>query len=47
MATAKTPAAKKAPLAKKAGNTVAAPKTYSMPLEVKNWIEQAHSTINH
>ena len=21
--------------------------TYAMPIEVKNWIDQAHSTINH
>lgn len=44
MATAKkTPAKKTA--AKKAPKP--AEKTFAMPVEVKNWIDQAHSTINH
>jgi hypothetical protein len=48
----KKPAAKtaakttKKPLAKKAGKTGAEPQ-HMMPMEVKNWIDQAHSTINH
>ena len=36
------------PLQKKAKSTGAAPeKMYSMPPEVKEWIERAQSTINH
>ena len=51
MATAKKTPAKKTtptPLAKKAKSTGVAPqKMYSMPPEVKEWIERAQSTINH
>ena len=51
MATAKKTPAKKTtptPLAKKAKSTGVAPqKMYSMPPEVKDWIDRAHSTINH
>ena len=51
MATAKKPAAKKTPLQKKAGNTAAAPKkddqVFSMPQEVKDWIERANSIMKH
>ena len=45
MATAKKTPAKKT-VAKKVTKPKAGP-TYAMPMEVKNWIEQAHSTINH
>jgi predicted RNase H-like nuclease (RuvC/YqgF family) len=45
MATAKKTPAKKT-VAKKVTKPKAEP-TYAMPMEVKNWIEQAHSTINH
>ena len=45
MATAKKTPAKKT-VAKKVTKPKAEP-TYVMPMEVKNWIEQAHSTINH
>lgn len=49
MATAKKTPAKKAPAKKttKAAAPKTAEPTYSMPMEVKNWIEQAHSTMNH
>ena len=47
--------ATKSPLAKKAKSTAAPPaamkspksETFAMPMEVKNWIDQAHSTIQH
>ena len=46
MATAKKTT--KTPLQKKAKSTGAAPeKMYTMPPEVKDWIERAQSTINH
>ena len=50
MATAKkTPAKKTA--AKKIAKPAKAPRqkeqTFAMPMEVKNWIEQAQSTMNH
>ena len=45
MATAKKTPAKKT-VAKKVTKPKAEP-TYVTPMEVKNWIEQAHSTINH
>lgn len=39
---------KKAPAKKVAAKkTPKADKTFPMPMEVKNWIEQAHSTIQH
>ena len=52
--TTKTPLAKKAkstgapPSAMKPKRAPAQKEqTFAMPMEVKNWIEQAHSTINH
>lgn len=56
MATAKKPATKKPLVIKTAPKTTllkakaapeAAEKTYSMPVEVKEWIDQANSRIKH
>ena len=47
MATAKKAPAKKVAAKKVAKAPVKQEQTFAMPMEVKNWIEQAHSTMNH
>jgi hypothetical protein len=46
---ATTPAKRRSvpPLKKKAARSPEIEPMYTMPLEVKNWIERAQSTINH
>jgi hypothetical protein len=46
-APAKKPAAKKVAVKTPAAKTVVRPTEYTMPVEVREWIERAQSTMSH